>query len=172
MQQIIAGERVNCDKSVQFDGWQIINLNSKKQGSESGLLAAVELDLLKQLLEVEENTKLNTLIAVHHHLLPTQSAWLDTMMIENREAFFSLVEQYPQIKAITCGHIHQEFEMTKNSLLILGTPATCFQFKPNCMNYTLDNKKPGYRVFRLFSDGSLSSEVYYVSESANGLKQV
>ena len=114
MQKIIAGERVNCDESIQFDDWQVINLNSKKQGSESGLLVTEELDLLKQLLEVEENTQLNTLIAVHHHPLPTKSEWLDTMIIQNREALFLLVEKYPQVKAITLGRNCIRFSHTVN----------------------------------------------------------
>jgi Icc protein len=165
MQQIIAGERINCNKSIQFDHWQIINLNSQKQGSEGGRLAVEELELLAQL--IEENATLNTLVAVHHHLIPTKSAWLDTMIIENRDEFFSTVEKYPQVKAVICGHIHQELEVTTNNILMLGTPATCFQFKPNCVKYTLDDKKPGYRILQLFPGGELKTKVYHLSSLRN-----
>jgi Icc protein len=160
MEQYIAGERINCKKQILFDNWQLINLNSKKPKSEGGRLEAEELDLIGQ--AIEKHPDLNALIAIHHHPLPTQSAWLDTMVIENGGAFFSVMEQYPQIKAITCGHIHQELETTKNNILILGTPSTCFQFKPHCTNYALDDKHSGYRIFQLFPDGKIITNVYYL----------
>lgn len=160
MEQFISGKQINCDKHVLFENWQIINLNSKKQGSEGGYLASEEIDFLTYALK--EHPDLNTLIAVHHPPLPTQSAWLDTMMIENRDALFLAIDKYPQVKIITCGHIHQELEITKNNALILGTPSTCFQFKPNCADYALDDKNPGYRVFQLYPNGKFDSEVFYL----------
>jgi Icc protein len=160
MESFIAGELVNCDKKVLFKNWQIINLNSKKQGTEGGYLASEELNFLSQSLN--EHPGLNVLIAVHHHPLPTKSEWLDTMIIENRDALFLVVDKYPQVKAIIFGHIHQKLETTKNHVQILGTPSTCFQFKPNCVNYALDNKPSGYRYFQLYPDGQINTKVYYL----------
>lgn len=160
MEQFISGKQINCDKQIQFEYWQIINLNSKKQGTDGGYLASEELDFLTQ--TIEEHPDLNALIAVHHNPVPTQSAWLDTMIIENRDSLFLSVDKYPQAKAIIFGHIHQELETIKNDILILGTPSTCFQFKPYCNNYALDDKKPGYRVFQLYSDGKIDFGVHYL----------
>jgi len=161
MEQFISGKHVNCDKSILFKHWQVINLNSKKHDSEGGYLASEELEFLTHSLE--KKPALNTLIAVHHHPLPTQSKWLDTMIIDNNDALFLLIDKYPQVKTITCGHIHQELKVTKNDTLILGAPSTCFQFKPLCENYALDNKPPGYRVFQLYPNGKIDTKVHYLS---------
>ena len=161
MENFIAGELINCDKQILFKDWQIINLNSKKQGTEGGFLASEELNFLSQSLNKYPN--LNALIAVHHHPLPTKSKWLDTMMIENREALFLVVDKYPQVKAITFGHIHQKLESKINHIQILGTPSTCFQFKPDCIDYALDDKTPGYRYFQLYPDGLINTKICYVA---------
>jgi Icc protein len=160
MQQLIQSDTVNCDKLTQLKQWQIICLNSQKQGSEGGFLDQVELEYLK--FSLAQNSNLNTLIAVHHNSLPTHSRWLDTMMIENSDELFSILSHYPQVKAMTCGHIHQTQESVKNNILILGTPSTCFQFKPHQAEYAIDNKTPAYRTLQLYPDGTLNSEVYHL----------
>ena len=159
MQQLIRSEKVNCNKLTEFTHWQMIALNSQKKGSEGGFLEVTELDFLKASLDKSD---LNTLIAVHHNSLPTHSRWLDTMMIENSEELFSLLKKYPQVKAISCGHIHQQQELIKNNILVLGTPSTCFQFKPNQADYALDDKTPAYRVLQLHPNGTINSEVYHL----------
>lgn len=162
MQQAIMGKQLNCDKHVMFEHWQIICLNSKKPGSEGGYLAPRELDFLSKTLETQ--TDLNTLIAVHHHPLPTHSHWMDTMLIENSDEFFFLLNRFPQVKAITFGHIHQQLETLKDNKLILGTPSTCFQFKPKCDNYTLDDKAPGYRIFLLYPNAKIETSIYRLED--------
>jgi len=158
MKHIFADNQVNCNKLIQFKHWQIISLNSKKVGATGGHLAHSELTYLTNTLE--ENPDLNTLIAVHHHPVPTHSEWMDTMIIENSDVLFSLIKDHPQVKAISCGHIHQELEEIKDNKLILGTPSTCFQFKPLSEGYAVDKNKPGYRVFSLHSNGQFESKVH------------
>ena len=164
MQQVIRAEQVNCTKHLTYQHWQIICLNSKKNGTQGGYLASDELDYLADTLKKQAD--LNTLIAVHHHPVPTNSPWMDGMMIENSDELFSLLNNYPQVKAIICGHIHQELEIQKNNILILGAPSTCFQFKPLCTEYTLDEQQPGYRVLQLSPNGSIKSKVYRLSLGA------
>jgi len=160
MQQFISGQQINCDKHLQFKHWQVINLNSKKTGSQGGYLAASELNFLTDTLK--NNKPLNTLIAVHHHPVATHSRWMDTMMIENSAELLSLIKDYPQVKAITCGHIHQELQTIKKGKLIFGTPSSCFQFKPLSSEYAIDNNQTGagYRVFSLDSEGQIETKVY------------
>lgn len=158
MRQIFTGKQINCDKQLQFKHWQIINLNSQKIGSAGGLLDASELDFLTDTLD--SHPELNALIAVHHPPVPTNSLWMDTMMIENSDELFSQLKHYPQVTAISCGHIHQELEQIKESKLILGMPSTCFQFKPFSDKYALDDREPGYRIFSLHANGLLESSIH------------
>jgi len=157
MLKIIADKQVNCNKQSLFKSWHIICLNSKKPNANGGYLASSELTYLANALEKEP--LLNTLIAVHHHPIPTESIWMDTMTIENSDELFAILKNHPQVKAISCGHIHQEIQSKKDNILIFGTPSTCFQFKPLSESYAVDDDKPGYRVFSLLSDGSVKSTV-------------
>lgn len=161
MQEFLRPEQITCNKLIPFKHWQIICLNSKKDGSHGGFLASEELEFLNKSLN--QYPKLNILIAVHHNSLPTESRWLDTMTIENSDEFFLILSKHSQVKAITCGHIHQKQELKKDNKLILGAPSTCFQFKPDSAEYALDDRSPGYRVLELYSNGEIKSEVYYLS---------
>lgn len=157
MQQFINTKQINCNKQISYKYWQIICLNSKKEGSESGYITDEELLYLKEILNKHPN--LYTLIAIHHHPIPINSSWMDKMIIENSEKLFSLLSDYPKVKAITCGHIHQQLDTKKDTKLIFGTPSTCFQYKPYSAEYALDDKEPGYRVFWLYPDGAIKSKI-------------
>lgn len=160
MQQVFSDEQINCNKHIKFKDWQIICLNSQIPGSHSGRLNADELDFLRTTLDTQAD--LNTLVAVHHHPVPTNSQWMDTMLIENSDELFSLLENYPQVKVMICGHIHQQLEIEKQDIAILGTPSTCFQFTPQKKDYSVDITDPGYRLIELYPNGRINSKIYYV----------
>ena len=41
----------------------------------------------------------------------------------------------------------------------LSTPSTCIQFQPNSPDFTLDDKQPGFRYLKLYSNGDWESWV-------------
>jgi Icc protein len=168
MQQILNNEQINCKKQVILDNWQIINLNSQIVGAPNGRLAKQELTLIKDCLTNQPT--LNTLIAVHHNCLPTHSAWMDTMTIQNSGDFLELVSQYPQVKVISTGHIHQTMDTYYGDIRVLGTPSTCFQFTPKSKGFSVDNTPPGYRTLKLYDDGHIETEVYRLPTQLNELQ--
>ena len=168
MQQVFNTDRVNCNKQVLLDNWQIISLNSQIVGAPEGRLSDEELLFLESCLEAYPNHY--ALIAVHHHCLPTNSAWMDTLMIENSAALFSLISKYPQVKAVICGHIHQGLEDAKDSVRVMGTPSTCFQFKPGSTEFSVDDTAPGYRIIALYPDGRIESELQRLPGQLIGLQ--
>jgi len=95
---------------------------------------------------------------------------MDTMIIENSEEFLAIINQYPQTKAITTGHIHQVMDITSGSVRVLGMPSTCFQFKPETKTITLDISTPGYRWLKLYADGRIESGITRLSEQLIGLQ--
>jgi Icc protein len=157
MQQIFNSQKVNCKKQTIFRNWQILMLNSQILGSTAGNLAQTELDFLEKALS--ENANLFTLIAVHHNFLPTGSAWLDTMMIQNSNEFLEIVGQHKNVKVITTGHIHQELHAKFGDVFVFGTPSTCFQFAENSEHFSMDRTPPGYRILDLFENGDISTTV-------------
>jgi len=168
MQQMLNSGTVSCRKQLIMNNWQLICLNSQIPGSPGGRLAEQELAFLEDCLQSEPDAY--ALIAVHHHCLATGSAWMDTMMIENSPALFSIVQNHPQVKAITTGHIHQEMDIQKNDVRVLGTPSTCFQFKPASRDFSVDTTAPGFRVIRLYPDGRIEAEVTRLPGKLRGLE--
>ncbi len=151
---------VSCDKLLALDDWQVIGLNSQIPNSPVGELSSEELAFLERSLAATRNR--HTLIAVHHHCIPSGSDWLDTMQIQNSDAFLSLVKAFPQVKAVIFGHVHQALSITVNQLAILGTPASSFQFMPNSTEFSISDLPPGYRVLELSADGHVESVCHYL----------
>ena len=168
MQQILATDTVSCRRQTLIKNWQFICLNSQIVGSAKGRLAHNELVLLEQYLS--DYAHYHTVVAVHHHCLATHSTWMDTMTIENHQAFIEIINQSPQVKLITTGHIHQCMDMNIGTVRVLGTPSTCFQFTPKSEKFGMDNSAPGYRVIYLYEDGRVESEITRLSESLSGLQ--
>ncbi|MDD5267084.1 MAG: 3',5'-cyclic-AMP phosphodiesterase [Methylococcales bacterium] len=168
MQQVFNTHWVNCRKQVLFENWQLICLNSQIPESQGGRISAQELLFLEDCLTSYPNH--HALIAVHHHCLETKSPWMDTMIIENSEAFLAITKRYPQVKAITTGHIHQVMDITTGSIRVLGTPSTCFQFTPESNSFSLDTTAPGYRSIKLYPDGKIESEITRLTGPLLGLQ--
>jgi Icc protein len=168
MQQILNTDSISCRKQTLLGDWQIICLNSQIIGSAGGRLADDELQLLERCLTDYPNH--HALIAVHHHCLPTHSVWMDTMTIENYHEFLTIVKHYPQVKAITTGHIHQIMDTSVGSVRVLGTPSTCFQFRPKSVKFGMDNTAPGYRILQLYPSGRIESNITRLSKPLSGLQ--
>lgn len=153
MQTVFKGDLINCNRRVQLPGWQIIALNSQIPDSPVGRLAEQELQFLEDSLSAEP--KLPTLLAMHHPCIASGSPWLDTMQIENSAALLEMTQRFDNIKAMVCGHIHQELTAWAGKIPVYTTPSTCFQFTPRSREFSIDDRPPGYRILNLNADGSL-----------------
>ena len=94
------------------------------------------------------------------------SLWLDAVALRDAEQFLHLVDGCENVRAVTCGHVHQASVRDRNGVTYFTTPSTCSQFLPASEGFVLDNKPPGCRWFELFADGRLESEVQWL-ESAD-----
>ena len=63
------------------------------------------------------------------------------------------------VKALVFGHAHQALDRRHGLLPLLGTPSTCFQFRPRSAAFSIDDAAPGHRWLHLFSDGRVGTEV-------------
>ncbi|OIO67164.1 MAG: 3',5'-cyclic-AMP phosphodiesterase [Zetaproteobacteria bacterium CG_4_9_14_3_um_filter_49_83] len=144
-------------QGFQSKHWHIISLNSNAPGQISGHLSDEELCRLQRLLETSQSTYI--MIALHHHPLPIDSAWLDQISLQNADAFWSLLQSNEKVRAVIHGHTHQSVDHWHKHIRVLGAPSTCIQFKPNQQDFTLDDKPPGYRWLELADDGSISTGV-------------
>lgn len=160
--QILLGEK-----------WQLLLLNSQVVGKAYGHLAQAQLDWLAS--KLAEQPQRYTLVALHHNILPTNSAWLDQHSLQNSDALAQVLASSTQVKAIMHGHIHQEVDSHWCGYRVLSTPSTCIQFKPNCDEFTLDLLPQGWREITLHADGRietcckrLNSQAFLPDLSATG----
>lgn len=155
MQRVLSSQGLMGDKVIECGHWRILMLDSTHSGSPAGMLGCAERQWLDATLE-----SLNSfwvMIALHHHPIASGSAWMDTMMIEDRAEFLEIVARHTQVRAVVFGHVHQEIDEMQGSIRFLGTPATCFQFMPLSDTFGVDKAPPGYRLIALEDDGSLET---------------
>jgi len=158
MQQHLNSGQVSCNKQTIMCNWHIILLNSQKPNSAVGALTNTELDFLSHALQ--SHPDLPTLIAMHHHCIPSSASWLNTMQIEDSDCLLTLIKQHPQVKGVTFGHVHQDYSTRNGHIDIFACPASCFQFAPDSKHFCIADTPPGYRVFELNPSGHLESTVY------------
>ncbi|HGJ5859985.1 MAG TPA: 3',5'-cyclic-AMP phosphodiesterase [Arsenophonus nasoniae] len=129
------------------DNWQILMLDSQIQGAVHGKLSKQQLLWMKSCFDAY--TERSHLLMLHHHPLPSGCTWLDQHRLRNSHILADYLKQYQKIKAILCGHIHQEIDEYWQGVRMMATPSTCIQFKPHCTNFTLDTMTPGWRYLDL-----------------------
>jgi Icc protein len=102
-------------------------------------------------------------IAVFHHQpIPVRSAWLDQYVLANASEFWRTVRDFPQLKTILFGHVHQVHEGQKQGVHYYSAPATCIQFMRNRNDFALENLNPGYRWLDLSPSGDFRTGIVRV----------
>ena len=143
--------------------WCIILLNSQVDQHVNGYL---DQDQLQQLSTTLQNyADHHMIIALHHHTFAVGCAWLDKHSLQNADEFLACITPYPNVKAVLCGHVHQEFSLKHQHIEFLSSPSTFLQFKPNSDDFSLDDRPSGYRMLELHPNGTLKSQVYYLDKA-------
>jgi Icc protein len=146
---------------VVLGNWLVILLNSWQENNASGRLGDLQLQRLEQLLDTHAGK--HALICLHHHPIAMQSQWLDQVGLQDAQRFQSCLNKHSQVRGVLWGHVHQELDTIRDGIRYLATPATCSQFLPGSDEFALDNRPPGYRTLELNSDGSINTEVIWLS---------
>jgi Icc protein len=158
-QEHLQSQHISNPGNVQLAHWQIILLDSVIPGEPGGHLAAPALAQLEQALQTSDKY---TLIALHHQPVPVGSRWIDTMALDNADAFFNLLSTFAQVRGIVWGHVHQSFQTQHQGIQLLACPSTCVQLTPDVDDFSLDNEKPGYRLLGLGADGDIHTSIVRV----------
>ncbi len=143
--------------SLELDNWLIVSLDSSVAGSANGALGDNQLAFLDKMLQ--SHPQRHTLIALHHHVLPVGSNWLDEQLLANHQTLFDMISAHPQVKAITSGHVNQSTDVDINGIRVLTSPSTCIQFAPNSPEFLVSTESPGLRWLELYPDGRIETRV-------------
>ncbi len=150
---------------VAFLGnWRLILLDTSLPKRTDGGLDQQQLHRLQILLAEHHNHPV--LIFMHHPPVATGSTWADTIMLrQGREKFLQLVLNAKNVRAMSWGHVHQQFDSRLEYIDLYATPSTSIQFTPGSRSFAADTALPGYRWFDLCDDGSYQTGVERVAIS-------
>ena len=157
---IYPGSPTDSVQATQLGNWQIIRLNSCIAGIPCGRLSEKTLSELESILSQKPAPP--SLVAIHHQPVLVESSWIDRYRLLEPEPFINLVDQYPHIRAVVWGHIHQVFESDRNGVAMLGGPSSAINGIPGADKFTPDTLGPACRWLELQSDGSLKSHIVSV----------
>ena len=163
MARYLANERISMPNSAKHGGWVVVMLDSSIPNSAKGHLADSELEKLETALQ--NHSDAHIAVCLHHQPLPVGSAWLDTMELDNGDAFFSILDRHSNVRAVIWGHVHQDFEMERNGVRLMSAPSTCIQFTPNHDAFQIDTAPPGVRWLALLPNGEIRTGVERISET-------
>ena len=142
-----ADERLLSRHIIETEHWQLLLLDSSITGKVAGELTTTDIDWLYQQLQTCAKP---ALIALHHHLIPVDSEWIDQHMVENANTFWQRMAAFEHLKVIISGHTHQEQVRYRQGVTVYSTPSTCYQFEPFVSDFAYDkNALPGYRWLQL-----------------------
>ena len=160
MQRWLNSGNVSTANFLTCGSWSIILLNTHRAGDQGGHLSAAELSRLDEALARSRDR--HVLVCLHHHPVSIHSPWMDAMALENSEALFRALDRHDNVRGIIWGHIHQEFSMTRNGVMLLGSPSTCIQFRPHSKQAGVDSKPPAYRTLTLAGNGAIRTRVHWL----------
>ncbi len=147
--------------------WLITMLDSSIPGSDGGHLDAAELAKLENTLQSHPDK--HVLVCLHHQPIPIGSGWMDRMVLNNPDEFFSVLKQHPNVQLVLYGHVHQDSDQQHDGIRILSTPSTSIQFTPNHDKFGIDNAPPALRWLALLPDGQIQTGLQYLDSVPAGL---
>lgn len=157
MAETLTGENLHTAGEVRRGGWQIVLLDSTVPGRDGGRLSDGELARLRSCLEAGRDD--HVLLCLHHPPVSIASPWMDAIGLANADDLWRVIADFPQVRGMVWGHIHQAFDDVRRGVRLLGCPATSMQFLPRSERCILDARPPGYRLLRLHIDGEIETTV-------------
>ena len=153
--------------AIDMGDWRVLLLDSTVRGKVGGVFDDTDLDELQRQLSGDDRP---TLVCLHHQPVPVGTGWLDTIGLDNPEPFLAIIDRHPAVRGLLWGHVHQHFDGHRQQVLLMATPSTSIQFKPNTADFALDPVAPGYRWLELHPDGHIVTGVERLAELPEGLE--
>ena len=152
-------DSVYLRSEIRIANWQIVMLDSQVPGQPGGRLGPQQLALLADALQNAARENLHTLVCLHHHPIEIGCAWLDEQMVADADLMFEIIDAHSTVRGIIWGHIHQQIDVQRKGVALMGSPSTCVQFAPGSEDFKADDLSPGYRWLDLHPDGSMDTGV-------------
>ena len=141
---------------VSVGNWLVIGLDSHLAGCPHGRISTGQLDWLAATLGAHPGP---CLVALHHPPIAIGCPSMDSMALREPEGLLDLLQEFPQVKGVVFGHVHQAWEQ-KVALPLMACPSTAMQIRPT--QPSAHDHAPGWRLLQLEANGQLHGQVIRV----------
>lgn len=112
---------------VEVGPLRVIGLDSWVAHEEGGRLGAEQCAWLDAQLSADGRP---TIVAVHHPPVRIGHAILDTMFLDDADAFGDVVGRHPHVERVVCGHAHRSVTVRWRGTVVSVAPSSIRQFSP------------------------------------------
>jgi len=137
---------------------RLVLLDSLVPGADRGHLGAGQLAWLDTQLAGDRRP---TVVAVHHPPLRIGHTGLDTMYLDDADAFGAVIERHGHVERVICGHGHRSIAARWRGTTVTMAPSSIRQFAPTFapeFSFSRTDDAPAMAV-HLWLDGSLVTHI-------------
>jgi 3',5'-cyclic-AMP phosphodiesterase len=132
--------------ALDLGGWRLLGLDSVRRPFVHGKFGAAQLRWLAGELQ---RTQLPVLLFLHHPPIAVGCWWLDKDRPRDRHRLASMLTG-SGVRAIACGHVHQDCAGTFAGVPVHAAPAVAYQFLPHArVPGAVAGRGPGWRWIEL-----------------------
>ncbi|MBW4439344.1 MAG: metallophosphoesterase [Pleurocapsa minor GSE-CHR-MK-17-07R] len=117
------------DRVLTINNVQVVLLDSHAPADSSdayGYLTDAQLEWMDGICSMPDARPL--VVALHHHTLPLEAPWLDTMVLLNGDALHNiLLKARSRIRGVFYGHIHESVATVRDGIAYYSAQSTWFQ---------------------------------------------
>lgn len=143
---------------------RLIGLDTVTPGKPEGLFCAERLAWLENTLNADRHKP--TLIFMHHPPFRTGLRKMDAYGLYGGREMEAIVSKYPQVKRVTCGHVHRPIQLIWGGTLACSAPSTCHQIQLNLMETGMSDyimEPPAVLLHRLDPHYGLTTHLSFIS---------
>lgn len=160
LKKLFPDSPLNNPVFLQINGVALVLINSTVEGKEYGQIKTNVIPQFNSFFH--EHPQIPTIISMHHPLVNTQTPWMDALAIHNSREVQQYFAAKQNIKLVLNGHAHMDIQQKKGHTFYLGTPSTCYQFKPGAVDLEYDMCSPGYRLISLRENLAVENTLYRI----------
>ena len=171
----LCGGAISAPRFHEAGGWRLVLLDSRVRGAAHGELSPEDRRELDTLLDAALGCP--TVVALHHPpIAPCPSFGCQLVGAAD---FLEQLARHGNVKAVIAGHSHLEAAADFRGIRVFTTPSTCavarHALASECpdledfwASHSFDPSRHGYRVLDLEADGSLQSQVHWITDPHSG----
>lgn len=133
------------DVKAHIKGWELLFIDSSIPGMARGNLD----DKTLHLIEKEASSTDAPIIIALHHPPVEPGGWLNRKLLENRDHFNDIIQQFPNIRLVLYGHTHCAATSKIGNIVYSCAPSLGFAFNNNLPKFQIANGEEGFNLIEI-----------------------